>query len=656
MMRKIHLMTILVCVILMFPIQINAQAPRYGISRLIDLSALPILDQGITVNYEGSIDKKGANADWDWWLYQDQHGEWVIFDVSGPGCIYNFVQHRYPDSEEPVFRFYFDGETTPRFSMRASEFGQKHPFIEPLASRYIGPYENGRGPIRVIRSFIPMPFQNGCRITSSVKLEGYDRAKGHGGWGHVVYHSYTSADGIESFTGKEDYTPLVQLWKRTGNDPISIQNKDTYISSQQTITPQNRLELINKAGSGAINSVRLYIEDMNPAYLQDLWIHITWDDHKKPDVSCPIGCFFGNSLGYHDTKYLLMGASADGWFYNFFPMPFWSSASISIENRGNESIRIGFAEVGYSNDKYDCSRSGYFRSSDYYERKRTPGVDSRIGTISGTGKLVAAHVTAYGERPNIITCEGDVRVYIDGMKTPQIESDGSESYVCYGWGFPTPPETHPSGGYDGLPDNPWSMTRLCMGDSYPFYSGLLFGIESGENNNQYLAHSGILFYYGKDQISLIKTDSIDVSLSKSIKQHKYQLQGLVSKEELDSFYEGDNDHIPVKGQVNHFTGYSSFTIKISPQNIGVRLRRRSDQINPGQCARVFVDGEEVSERLWFFADRNPYKRWLDDEFEIPLRFTTGKSSIQVRIVPVEVGKTTHWNESVYQVYCHMPLD
>ena len=65
--------------------------------------------------------------------------------------------------------------------------------------------------------------------------------------------------------------------------------------------------------------------------------------------------------------------------------------------------------------------------------------------------------------PNVhisFLARGDVRVYIDGKRTPQVESDGSESYVCYGWGFPTPPEVHPMGGYDGLSDNPWSMTRF----------------------------------------------------------------------------------------------------------------------------------------------------------------------------------------------------
>ena len=82
--------------------------------------------------------------------------------------------------------FFFDGEETPRFSLRLSEFGEKEPFIKPLAESYIGPFDNGRGPIRVARSFVPMPFNKGCRVTTDVKLEGYERTKGEGGWGHVV--------------------------------------------------------------------------------------------------------------------------------------------------------------------------------------------------------------------------------------------------------------------------------------------------------------------------------------------------------------------------------------------------------------------------------------------------------------------------------------
>lgn len=110
-----------------------------------DLRCLPLLRDGVTARYEGSIDKTGGNADWDWALYQDERGEWVLFDHQGAGCVYNFVQHRYPDSPEPTFRFYFDGEEEPRFVIRHSQFGEVYPFIEPLAAG-ISARRRGPGP------------------------------------------------------------------------------------------------------------------------------------------------------------------------------------------------------------------------------------------------------------------------------------------------------------------------------------------------------------------------------------------------------------------------------------------------------------------------------------------------------------------------------
>ena len=193
-----------------------------SLENMTRLELLPFLKEpGVLARYEGSIDKEGGNADWDWWLYQEENGEWVIFDVDGPGCIYNFVQHRYPSSEEPVFRFYFDGESEPRFTIRHSEFGRKHPFVAPLAGIFAGDDVQpcGRGPIHVVRSFIPIPFRKSCKVTSSVKLEGHDRSKGQGGWGHIICHEYADAENVVTFTGKEDCSSLLRQWNSVGKDP-----------------------------------------------------------------------------------------------------------------------------------------------------------------------------------------------------------------------------------------------------------------------------------------------------------------------------------------------------------------------------------------------------------------------------------------------------
>lgn len=614
---------------------------------------LPVLDRcGVKVGYEGSIDKKGKNADWDWCLYRQNEHEWVVFDVKGSGCIYNIVQHRYLSCSDPLFRFYFDGDTVPACSLRLSEFGEKYPFVPPVSDSYIGPLDNGRGPIRVARSFVPMYYREGCKITTDVKLEGNDRAKGEGGWGHVVYHSFSDAGNIAAFLPEEDMEAR-QMLKRHGLSAGVASQQDCKAGGPVEIAPGQTVPLLREKGGGVVSSVNISVDEVDESLLHSLWIRIAFDGHPEADVYCPAGAFFGNSLGYNDTEYLLMGVLKAGFMYNTFPMTYWEGIEMYLENKGQDTLRVNETKVALADNQYEESRCGYFRNTPYYMRRHTPDSDSEIGKISGTGKMVAAHVTCYGERPNIITCEGDVRVYIDGNKTPKVESDGSESYVCFGWGFPTPPETHPFGGYDGLRDNPWSMTRLCVNDYYPFYKNLEFNIESGEYNNQYLEHEGTVFYYGKDEPALVETDCMDLSSEASIEAHGYVAgEGSVS-EYLRACYEGSHDKDSVAGTVFYPAkgGGSEFSVKILPENNGVRIRRTSDQREGRQCAEVYVDGEKVFPQ-WYVADSNPCKRWLDDEFEIPASMTRGKDSLHIRICPVEAGGKVSWNESKYAFFIY----
>lgn len=621
-----------------------------GLENMERFDLLPVLGDGVRVHYEGSIDKQGFNADWDWWLYREG-GEWVIFDVDGPGCIYNFVQHRYPESEEPTFRFYFDGERTARFEIKPSEFGVKFPFVRPLADAYMGPDDNGRGPIRVVRSFVPMPFSKSCRITSDLQLKG--AAKGDGGWGHVVYHSYDDSDGIETFTGTENYGRLLEMWNAVGSDPKPAVDCETALCLDFEIRPGESKLMMEHRGPGSVIGIRAVPRPSEPFDLGNLWIRASWDDRGTPDVECPIGVFFGNELGYHPVGVLSHGRRGDGSFYNYFPMPYWRGARIELVNKGQAAACFSEWEVRFTTDRnewYEEGLTGYFRSSAYFPSQATPGADSIIGRISGRGHLVAGHVTAYAREPGIISCEGDVRVHIDGIATPQVESDGSESWVCYGWGFPTPPETNPSSAYDGQPDNPWSMVRLCSGDWYPFQTELVFGIESGEFNNQYIRHSGILFYYGVDEPGMRLTDTLDIGDKASEGIHEYRTSGSRGYYALEGYYEGDDDNRMIRDQGHETEGYSEFTVSILPDNGGVRLRRRSDQITGRQKANVYVDGVLVTERSWYFADRNPYKRWLEDEFQIPGAYTAGKRQIRVRLEYVQAGESRAWNEFFYWVY------
>ena len=182
-------------------------------------------------------------------------------------------------------------------------------------------------------------------------------------------------------------------------------------------------------------------------------------------------------------------------------MPYTASAELTVTNRGTRDVVFERFTVRHTTEYADFYRehpAGYFRAAPYYARRHTEGADSVIADIHGSGHIVGAVITGFGGGPEgYAICEGDVRVHIDGVRTPQIESDGSESYVCYGWGFTSPPEYNPSSGYDGRSpaSTDWSMVRFMTGDCYPFLDGVRFGFESGEDNRtNYLEHSGAVLY------------------------------------------------------------------------------------------------------------------------------------------------------------------
>ena len=554
----------------------------------------------------------------------------MLFDVDGAGCIYNFVQHRYPTSPEPVFRFYFDGETSPRFTLRPRDFGCQPPFIKPFADIFVGDDvpPRGRGPIWVVRSFVPMPFQKGCRVTSSVKLEGFDKGSGHGGWGHIIYHRYAK----ERAALPSPPSPATQTLKQAA-----------------TIPPGGETVLLKHCGAACVTGWKLRLA---PKSIQDVWVRIRWDDGERPAVWSPLGAFFGNEIGRNTIGFITHGQESDGTYYFRFPMPFWKSALIELCNRqSGASVRVeSELQLGPAYPENSC---GYLRASDYYPLTQvTLGRDSVIGKADGCGHIVAATLTGRSVDNKWVSCEGDVRLHLDGNATPQIESDGSESHACYGWGFVYPPQQNPFSGYDGSGDPlcEFSETRVHIADVIPFRTGFRFGLEAGDCNDTVMKHSGLVLYYGRDKAGMELTDTVNIGDAKSEAEHQYRVAGVVWRGNLTSRYEDDVSMEITDSGVAH-TGQSEFTVAIRQDNRGVRLRRRSDQQQGRQRARVFVDDVPVSERTWYFADSNPHRRWLEDDFEIPASYTKGKERIRIRLEYLP-GGAPGWTEFFYWTFSH----
>jgi cell division septation protein DedD len=136
---------------------------------------------------------------------------------------------------------------------------------------------------------------------------------------------------------------------------------------------------------------------------------------------------------------------------------------------------------------------------------------------------------------------------------------------------------------------------------------------------------------------------LDLRAAGSLRSFKLTLPQLVPTQNLGPF------------QVVEDSGWgiaaaSTFTVTTDADNTGVVLIRRLDHGVGNQVADVYVDGELVDR--WSNPGRNATERWLDSRFEIPGRFTQGKSRLRVEVH--FVSSSDLWNEFYYWVKSRGP--
>lgn len=607
------------------------------LQEMLNGACLPLIHENRRTHYVGSIDKQQRNYDCNWMLYEDEKHEFVLFEQYGAGCIFNFVQHRMPYADDPIFRFYFDGEDKPRLEIRHSQFGEKRPFTEPLAGAFSGPFLDvfGGTYIRVVRSFVPMPFKTHCKITCNVKLED----KHPGGWGHVIYQTFTGETPLESFNPSDQrFNELEAKWAQKGKNPLHVTKGEVKRKTDYCLRAGESDSVYERETGGMITSINIRTKGFDQSHLKDLWIKAVWDDHDKDDLLLPLGCLFGNELGHHAVSYLYCGMDAEGTYYCYYPMPFHNNAKLFIQNKGKNDVVFEEIRIEATNE-FDSILGqgtwGYLRNSCYHQKSCAGNNDSIIGEVSGEkGKIIAAVVTGYPyEEGGRADCEGNVHLHFDGIKTPQILSDGSESYVCYGWGFCAPPQCNALTGYDGkryFTHDDWSMCRLSPGEGYPFRKGFRFGIESFAFNNELMNHSGTILYYGRDEADM-----------------QLVAEYHTEEEVLSACFEGDDDD-----KVITLSGDRGREITITVPVTSAKsliIRRVSDQAEARQMADVYVD--DVACKIpWYVPDHNPHLRWLEDEYEIPSACICGKDTVTIRIVPKECGGKTTFNQFGIEIY------
>ncbi len=649
-----------------------------GRGDLLKIEDLPILRSGIQTHQFCTYDRAGDNYDWNYFvLYTEPNGEVVIFDATGPGCLYRQQMNvwrsmgpYHADVKDIRIRYYFDDEVRPRVDMDISVFfSEANPlgiFRAPLAM-------NGGDDFRTM--YCPMPFKRRLKVALNREPggPGSDRMPWTGPadqvpsprphWCHFTYHTYTEAPGLASWTPGQVAEEMASLWdpKNLGQDPKPADG-GVEIAKTISLPAGQAVTLAAIDGAGSIASVHIGVDPLDEETLFNTWITMTWDGKPTAQVEAPLGAFFGGHRKVFKDSYsaLLLGYSPKD-MYCYFPMPFWKSARIEIENRGRQTIDSLRAKIRHkpaSARPYAERACGYFYAQYHREFPRTEGHDYTYLDWRGRGHVVG-HTTARYDT----SMEEDERTYFDGNRSPQIHGNGFEDDHNMGWGLKN--RQHAVFGAIAADGGAGSIYRFFLPDLYYFQTSVKHGHQTygphspvgHEGFYQVGSEESVVFFYGREAPGLALSDELDIGDRDSETAHSYRVNGDRTELAGKSWYDGEYNNVlfrtlPIEDDGVSFDGSSEFTVKIDPANRGVRLRRRLDKDVNRQKANVYVNSRRVLERPWYTVDHDKtYRdiRWVDADFEIPAKYTAGKSRIALKIENAN-GPARPWNEFHYWVF------
>ncbi len=617
-----------------------------GINALLNIYNLPQLG-AYTQTYEASShEPAGENFDRSNYLYQEDK-RYIIFDQRGSGSVYRIWMTSTPITDVGRIQFFLDDEASPRLDLPVTTFfsGKSAPFLTPLVG-------NAAVSSGGFYSYVPIPYTTRLRIATT----------GKPGYFQIDYQKINNPKYVSSFTGKEDYGRLLNVFNNIGQDPKPANPGRQTISGNGALRANGQLKLgSNLLGPGVISAIKLKMDFSRVKVFSSTFIQVNLDGRPWNHVDLPLDYFFGSGIGERKVAGLMSGIDpANHQYYFYFPMPFHNVASISLLNKGDNTAQVDW-EISFDPDptgKLVTPDTGYFYAIYKQEREPADGQDYNILKFKGRGRYVGTVLNIYS---HYSAMEGDTRIYLDDSSTPQLYGTGVEDYFNGGFGFNGGPFSRPLHGTAATSlanptDGFKSLVgwRFQLGDAPTFNSGIKIGVEHGYIGNdrklQNEIYSSAAFWYGLDDPTLEQTDALNVGDPGAARDHNYSNDSSARPKQLTSSYEGENDSQLVTDYGMEFQGYSSFTANIEPDNAGVILRRRFDFNNINLQANVYVDGQFVGR--WYSPGQNQFKRWRDEDFVIPATFTRGKKNIKVRLEVI--ADPSPWNEFYYVVYSIRP--
>ena len=617
------------------------------------------------------------------YLYRTPEG-WVLFDANGSGTVQlvrtigfrTELQVFSGDAKEPEIAIPFAGL-----------YSGTHPdFPHP----YVGEEESAHGSSWC---FVPIPFENGCRIVAPEKEESYH-------FFNVWTHIYTE----DTPEWEKAADRVVWSTEEGKSAPCSL------CSGAAPLDAHGKQVLFEQSTPGLVTSIRLRLPtERRNETLRDVHLRAFWDGREAPDVDAPLGLFFG--VGYPDDEAirrmpsyplgegekrveiptgrvspcaLPVSEEPDRTLICRFPMPFDSARIELVNTSAHAAGEIGW-EVAVEPSPATAGldqRQGRFCALYRREQGTLPHRDYTVADVRGHGRYVGCvmRMSSRGLDHGLRTVqrlflEGNARFYVDDSKSFLCGSTGTEEYFNWGW-YDMPPKdqvfAYPTHGYTEHTrdsEDHSTMYRFHVTDSVPYYRSFRFDLEHGPEGEIVADYESVAFLYHLDQCALALCDAVPVGST----AHHYRSEGVVARQTLTRVYEGNDQVLArkvdgwlgvagISDTVETVSGRAEFAVSVPPENTGLRIRRRYDGAwqkesateEPGgssvvgaQAALVTIDGEDAG--TWRLPPRHARECWMEDEFEVPARLTKGKTSVRVALK--SVGEVP-WNAARYWVYAY----
>ncbi len=242
----------------------DERQPLYGASAMsANMERLFQLDNETMAFSESSYDRRGLNVDlpdpglgnpYPTYLGIDRHGDKILLDVKGAGCVYRLFMSEMQRRTSCRLKIYFDGSDTPAINEKVVNLceGKIPDFPAPLV--HIRNQAGSGAPATSQHNEVPIPFARSIRITTD--------DPGPNLYPNIQYHLFAPGTPVESWSPGQDLSSVLTMINRAGHDPKSQVGNITRTGAGQ-LGPDRGLTLFEMKGPKQIQSIKIRIAGLS---------------------------------------------------------------------------------------------------------------------------------------------------------------------------------------------------------------------------------------------------------------------------------------------------------------------------------------------------------------------------------------------------------